>query len=92
MLQVQPDVESRLRWYSNLEAKTLKPLEDMVTLVLEVPLQSDLLVVDVIRVQQRDSRELQTGRDVRENPISELTVRTDGSHRRRGRNQIATAQ
>lgn len=78
MLQVQPDVESRLRWDGNLETETLKTLEDMVTLVLEVPLQSDLLVLDVFWIQQRDSRELQAARNVRVNLGNGMEVRTGG--------------
>ena len=58
MLQVQPDVEGRFRWDSNLQAETLKAFEDMVTLMLEVPLQSDFLLLGVFRIQQWDSSEL----------------------------------
>ena len=60
MLQVKPDIESRLRRDGNLEAEVGEAPQDMVTLVLEVPLQSDLLLVGVDGVKERNSSKLQT--------------------------------
>ena len=60
VLQVKPNVEGRLGWDGNLEAKTLKSLENVVTLVLEVLLQCDLLGMSVVWFQQGDRRQLQT--------------------------------
>lgn len=61
MLQVQPDVEGRLWRDGNLEAEVREALEDMVALVLEVLLQSKLFLVNVFRIQERNSSKLQPG-------------------------------
>ena len=50
VLQVKPNVEGRLGWDGNLEAKTLKSLENVVTLVFEVLLQSNLLLMNMLWV------------------------------------------
>lgn len=59
MLEVQPHVERRLGRNRDLQAETRKTLEDVVTLVLEVLLQSELLSPDVLRVEQGDCSKLQ---------------------------------
>ena len=50
MLKVEPDVKGRLRWHRNLEAKTLQALENMVALLLEVPLERKFLLLDMLWV------------------------------------------
>lgn len=59
MFEVQPYVESRLRRNRDLQAKASESFEDMVALVLEVPLQGNLFLVRMFRVQQRDSSKLE---------------------------------
>ena len=59
VLKVEPDVKGRLRWHRNLEAKTLQALENMVALSLEVPLEGNLLLVDVFRVKEGEGGKLQ---------------------------------
>ena len=59
VLEVEPDVESRLGWHGDLEAETLQTLEDVVALRLEVPLQGNLLLLDMFRVEEREGSELQ---------------------------------
>ena len=59
MLEVQPDVEGRLRGDRDLQTETLKALEDVVALVLEVSLQSDLFCLCVCRVEERDRSQLE---------------------------------
>ena len=60
VLKVEPDVEGRLWGHGDLEAQPLETLEDVVALSFEVPLQSNLLLLYVLRVQERDGSELQT--------------------------------
>ena len=79
VVQVQPDIEGRLGWDGDLEAKTLETFEDVVALVLEVPLQCKLFLVDVGRVQKRDSCKLQANETISTHSTT-LTprTRTDG--------------
>ena len=60
MLEIEPDVERRCRGHCHFQTKPSQTLEDVITLVLEVPLQSDLLLVRVDGVKERDSSKLQT--------------------------------
>jgi hypothetical protein len=60
MLQVEPDVECRLRWDRHLEPKARQSLQNMIPLVLEVLLQSNLLLLGVCRVKQGDRRQLES--------------------------------
>lgn len=60
VVEVEPDVERRLRGHVDLEARSLEALQDVVALVLEVALQRHLLDCDALRVEQRDRGELQT--------------------------------
>ena len=59
MLEVQPHVESRLWRDRNLQAKPFQALQDMVALMLEVPLERNLLLMRVHRIKERDSCKLQ---------------------------------
>ena len=93
MLEVEPDVEGRLGGHGDLEAKALETLEDVVALGLEVPLQGDLLLVSVLRIEERKSSELQASQAqiVREVAQSSAKgVHTGDWHHRRGKNQTAT--
>lgn len=57
-LEIEPDVEGRCRRDLNLETHRFQTREDVVTLVLEVPLKSNLLLLNVIEVKQRDGSDL----------------------------------
>ena len=58
-LQVEPHVERRARGHAHLEAHLPQPTEHVVTLVVEVLLERELLLVHACGVQKRDCRELQ---------------------------------
>ena len=58
MLEVQPHIERRLRRDRNLQPKSFQALQHMVALMLEVPLERNLLLVGVHRIKERDSRKL----------------------------------
>ena len=59
MLEVQPHIESRLRRDRNLQPKPFEALQHVVALMLEMPLECNLLLVRVHRIKERDSRKLQ---------------------------------
>ena len=58
MLEVQPHIECRLWRDRNLQSEPLQALQHMVALMLEVPLERNLLLVRVHRIKERDSRKL----------------------------------
>ena len=60
MLEVEPYIERRLGWYGHLQAQPRKTLEHMITLVLEVLLQRNLLLMDMGGLKQGDRHELET--------------------------------
>ena len=58
MLEVQPHIESRLWRDRNPQSEPLQALQHMIALMLEVPLERNLLLVGVHRIKERDSRKL----------------------------------
>lgn len=95
VLEVEPDVERRRWGHVHLQSEPGQTLKNVVTLVLEVLLQRDFLLVNMVRLQQRDRRELQTN-SCRNDLVSgtarkagmRMELLTDGWHRRQGRNRI----
>ena len=59
LLEVQPDVEGRDRRHVDVQAELVKPLQDVVTLGLEVLLERNLLRVHAVNVEQGNSCELE---------------------------------
>lgn len=59
MLEVQPYVEGRIWRDGHFEAEALETLEDVVALVLEVQLEGNLLGMNVRRVEERNSSQLE---------------------------------
>ena len=60
VLKVEPNIEGRLWRDGHLQTKTCQTFENMVSLVLEMPLQRNLLLMYVLRVKQGDRRQLQS--------------------------------
>ena len=58
MLEVQPHVERRVRGNGDLQSETFETLEDVITFVLEVPLQGNLFGLCVRRVQEGNGGQL----------------------------------
>jgi len=58
-LQVQPDVESGMGVYVDLQPHSFKSTENMISFILKVLLQSQALLLNTTGVQQWDRSELQ---------------------------------
>lgn len=59
VLEVEPDVERRDGRHGDVQADLVEPLQDVVALGLEVPLERDLLCHDALGLEQRDRGELE---------------------------------
>ena len=60
ILQVQPNVKGCDRRYHDFEPDGLQALQDVITFHLEVLLECDSLLLNMLRVQKRDGRQLET--------------------------------